>query len=153
VAEIIEPSQGREAVVRTYKNKCEQAFDSYLKLGLSYLKLPLISIGLYNTIDGPRVLYTGSENSVLLTSMQFIIEFSLDRTIEVYMQRMYLQQVITKFYGGHYTPTRGFHYLLKTNKSTGIQIHISSLSQFEKAVDALIKEANRFMYMYCRTDI
>lgn len=85
--------------------------------------------------------------------MQFMIKFIVDHKTNTTIQKMYLQQMITPFVGGRYTKINGFDYVINNKKAAGIQRMLANINCVENDINSLITEANRFMYMYCRTDV
>jgi hypothetical protein len=113
--------------------------------------MPLSNVGLYMAEAKPIVGY--SAGAMFYKPMQFMVKFAIDRKTDTTMQKMYLQQMITPFVGGRYTRTNGFDYVINVKKSAGIQRMLVNVDNIEDDINNLIEEANRFMYMYCRTDI
>ena len=84
--------------------------------------------------------------------MQFFVKYFVDSHGKS-TQKIYLQQIITRFVGGKYNPTPGYTYLaVNTTKAAGIQRLLTNLDRLPDEIENLIKEANRFMYMYCHLD-
>lgn len=92
------------------------------------------------------------QSGVLLRPMQLFIKYSIDPQ-GVSTLKMYLQQVVTRFMGGKYTQTRGYIYsAANTTKAASVQRLITNFHNVHVEVEGLVKEANRFMYMYCQID-
>jgi hypothetical protein len=54
--------------------------------------------------------------------------------------------------GGYYTTTQGFLYNISSKKAVGIQRIVVNLDFLDEEIRNLVKEANRFLYMYCHLD-
>jgi hypothetical protein len=112
--------------------------------------MQLMNVGLYVVKSGLPIVGI-AETGKLYKPMQFIIKFTVNDNST--SQRIILQQVVTPYVGGHYTPMRGFTYLVNKKKAVGIQRSIANIDNVDSEVKLLVEEANRFMYMYCHTDV
>ena len=139
-------SCARKAVLgSTWTARCLEVLEQYVKLQIYSLELPLSNIGLQTKFVPYKVVaYAGEE---IPKPMQFIIKRTKIGTTTVY-----LQQVLTPYMGGYYTTTPGFIYNISGKKAAGIQRIIVNPLKIEEEIRKLVKEANRFLYMYCHLD-
>jgi hypothetical protein len=146
MATLVEPCARKPILRETWTAKCSDALGQYLRLQLYSLELPLYNIGL-NTTFVPFMVKIYSNKGDVSKPMQFII-----KPTKIGGTTVYLQQVLTPFMGGYYSTMPGFLYNISTKKAVGIQRIVGNIQNLESDIRKLVKEANRFLYMYCHLD-
>jgi type VI protein secretion system component VasA len=116
--------------------------------------MPFFDIGLhYDTSTGILIVSEAKQSEIIYNPLQLFIKYYEHPKTKEAIQKIYLQQVITKFTGGYFTPMKGFSYQINVKKATGVQRSLVNFETINEDINKLTVEANRFMYMYCRTDI
>lgn len=95
-------------------------------------------------MDYPQTVVRLTEAIQIQIPMEFVIHNNAETT------EMFLIQELTPHAGGLYTPKRGYKYYISKKNPVGIQRIIVNFKNFDKEVDNLIQESNRFLYMYCK---
>ena len=152
MATIVEPSKGLSVLGEVWSDKCREAHEQFVKLKLTSVEMPFEGVGL-QIVEGVGLVVGKNLSEIILRPMQLYIKYSTDVNMHHSTQKIYLQQVVTPFIGGNFIATRGYHYLVNTKKASGIQRLLTNFDNIDVEMDDLIKEANRFMFMYCKLNI